>query len=264
MAMLLGLEESTRTALRKKDGWIFIDYLSEEELSIIKAIAVFEMGNLNILLDKDKMFTIAEEYAATGIRLLKERVFSGGYGTFAKKFESDLVTVFENVIKSSIDKPKGIEVKKKSPAVSRVNPLLENAMYSFTNALEFCQKNEERHRQATIVEMDQAVEYIFKALLFQVNSTEFMEKDWEHLTYDKAMKKVEDLGIAIPSKSLLQKAHSARNKAQHRGIIASASWMRVHLKNVYCFLNQFCTDNFQFDITKEIPEDLLLDFINSS
>ena len=258
IAMLFGVKARTRTRLKKKDGWIYVDYLNDDEESIIKAIAVFEAGDLNVLLDKDRVYTIAEEYAATGIKLLKAKVFSGGYGTFAKKLESDLITLLESKVTASPTKAP------KKPRASKTNPLLENAMHSLANALEFFQKTEERHRQATLVEMDQAVEYALKALLFQVDSSKFMGKDWAHLTYDKALKKVEELEVAIPNNSLLRKAHSARNKAQHRGVIASASWTRVHLQNVFDFLKQFCAENFQLNIEDMISEELLPDFSNSS
>jgi len=96
IAMLIGFKEGRRVELpRGKKDLIRIEYLNDEEISVIKAIAVIEEGNLDVLLDKRKVYSIAEEYAACGIKLLKNKVFDGGYGSFIKKFESELIDEFK-------------------------------------------------------------------------------------------------------------------------------------------------------------------------
>lgn len=62
-----------------------------------------------------------------------------------------------------------------SPWVDVRNPLLKTAIYSLMNALEFFQRGEERHRQGSLIFMDQAVEYVLKAKLYQVNPIKFLE-----------------------------------------------------------------------------------------
>lgn len=54
------------------------------------------------------------------------------------------------------------------------NPFLESAIQSYSNALEAFQKRGERHRQITLIQMDQAVGYILKAIVFQLDSAEFL------------------------------------------------------------------------------------------
>jgi len=95
MALIIGFHEGTRIKLDKKEGFFLLYHLNDKENSIIKAIAVAEEGDLNILLDKKKVYSIAEEYAAGGIKLLKDKVFSGGYGSYIKKLESELIDEFE-------------------------------------------------------------------------------------------------------------------------------------------------------------------------
>ena len=95
MAMVVGFREGARVELDRKEGFIRIEYLNPNEESIIKAIAVAEEGGLDILLDKRKVYSIAEEYAAGGIKLLKDKVFSGGYGSYIKKLESELTEEYE-------------------------------------------------------------------------------------------------------------------------------------------------------------------------
>lgn len=99
MAMVTGFREGARVKLRKKEGFVRTEYLSPNEKSIIKAIAVATEGSLDVLLDKRKVYSIAEEYAASGIKLLKDKVFSHEYGSYIKKLESELVDEFEKINK---------------------------------------------------------------------------------------------------------------------------------------------------------------------
>ena len=97
MALITGFHEGTRVKLDKREGFFLLYHLNDEENSIIKAIAVAEEGDLNILLDKKKVYSIAEEYAAGGIKLLRDKVFSGEYGSYIKKLESELIDEFERI-----------------------------------------------------------------------------------------------------------------------------------------------------------------------
>lgn len=97
MAMIIGFRNGTRVKLDTRDTFARIEYLNSKEKSIIKAIAVAEDGDLNVLLDKKKFYSIAEEYAAGGIKLLKEKVFGGEPGNYFKKLESDLLDDFKKI-----------------------------------------------------------------------------------------------------------------------------------------------------------------------
>jgi len=97
MALITGFHEGTRVKLDKREGFFLLYHLNDEENSIIKAIAVAEEGDLNILLDKKKVYSIAEEYAAGGIKLLRDKIFSGEYGSYIKKLESELIDEFERI-----------------------------------------------------------------------------------------------------------------------------------------------------------------------
>ena len=50
-----------------------------------------EEGGLEALIDEKKVYAIAEQYAAGGIHILHDRVFSGEFGSFAKHFENLLL-----------------------------------------------------------------------------------------------------------------------------------------------------------------------------
>ncbi|MDG6950198.1 MAG: hypothetical protein JRM77_10245 [Nitrososphaerota archaeon] len=54
------------------------------------AVATDESG-LKVLLDKRKVYQIAEEFASGGIHLLKNDVCSGQFGSYAKRLGERLV-----------------------------------------------------------------------------------------------------------------------------------------------------------------------------
>lgn len=95
MAMMMGLKNGVRLPLKSKEGFIREDYLNNDEKSIIKAIAVNAEENLSVLLDSDKIYQIAEEYAAGGIKYLVDSVFKKQYGSYTTRLESELIEICE-------------------------------------------------------------------------------------------------------------------------------------------------------------------------
>lgn len=109
-AMVVGYHEGARVPLKTKEGYFMKSYLKDEELALINAIAVAEEKSLNVLLDPQKVFSIAEEYAAGGIQLLKEKVFSEEYGSYAKKLESELLRTYEKAVAEQPKSPTPEEI----------------------------------------------------------------------------------------------------------------------------------------------------------
>lgn len=100
MALSIGYQQKNRVKLDTKDGLILLYHVPEELKSIIKAISIAEEGmNLNVLLDEKKVYSIAEEYASGGIKILKSKVLGGEFGSYIKKLESELVDEFEKIKK---------------------------------------------------------------------------------------------------------------------------------------------------------------------
>jgi len=93
-AMIIGFLKGERVKLDKKKDYTRTEYFREEEKLVIKAIAVCESGDLKVLADRKEVYSIAEEFAAGGIGILIEDVCGPQYGTFVKRFESQLVSEF--------------------------------------------------------------------------------------------------------------------------------------------------------------------------
>jgi len=108
-ALVIGYHEGGRIELKNKEGYFRTEYLTDEERALIKAIAVSAEGTLNVLLDDQKVYSIAEEYATGGITLLKARVFGGDYGSYTKKLESELLRAYERLPEAQIKKPETLE-----------------------------------------------------------------------------------------------------------------------------------------------------------
>jgi hypothetical protein len=108
-AMIVGYHEGSKIELKSKEGYFFSDNLKPEELALIRAIAVSEKGSLNVLLDEQKVYSIAEQYAAGGVKLLKNKIFSGEYGSYARKLESDLLRQYEKNLQHKPEESKTLE-----------------------------------------------------------------------------------------------------------------------------------------------------------
>jgi len=96
-AMAYGFSNKTRIPLKKKNDLFLAKDLKAEDEAIVNAIAICEKGSLEIITDKNFTYSIAEEYAHAGIRLLYEKIESIEFGSFWKDFEKDLFESFNNI-----------------------------------------------------------------------------------------------------------------------------------------------------------------------
>lgn len=103
MAMITGFLKGERIKLDKKKDYTRTEYLTEEEKLVIKAIAIYESGDLKVLADRKEVYLIAEEFAAGGIGILIEDVCGPQYGTFVKRFESQLVKEFTKMDQTIVE-----------------------------------------------------------------------------------------------------------------------------------------------------------------
>jgi len=141
--------------------------------------------------------------------------------------------------------------------VLKPNPVLTMALYSFLNAIELFQRKEERHRQATIILMDLAVEYALKAKLYEADSVAFIESQVEHLDFFAALREVKKIeGISREDEVKLTKVHNTRNYAQHRAVIPDSPSTRQYIVWVYEFIKRFVSENFGIDVDSQIPPSL--------
>ncbi|MBA7704059.1 hypothetical protein ES703_112857 [subsurface metagenome] len=97
MAMIYGFLNKSRLKLDKKEGFVREEYLNDEYRTVIKALAIKEEGGLEVLLDLQKVYSIAEEYAAGGISYLKSDVLSKKHGHYDKKLEELLVELHDKI-----------------------------------------------------------------------------------------------------------------------------------------------------------------------
>jgi len=97
MAMVYGFLRGNRLKLDKKEGFIREEYLKDEYRTVMKALAMKEEGGLEVLLNPQKVYSIAEEYAAGGIGYLKNDVFNKKQGSYVKRFEELLVKLYDKI-----------------------------------------------------------------------------------------------------------------------------------------------------------------------
>ena len=121
-AMVTGYREGCKIELKNRKEFFHEKDLTKEENALINAVAVAEGGGLNILLDKQKIYSIAEQYATGGISLLKAKVLSGEYGSYAKKLESDLLRAHEQILQNIQEPSPNPEFNlEKTPTLDLIN-----------------------------------------------------------------------------------------------------------------------------------------------
>jgi hypothetical protein len=129
-AMAVGYYEKSKIELKSKEGYFFSDNLKPEELALIRTIAVSKEGSLNVLLDEQRVYSVAEQYATGGVKLLKNKVFSGEYGSYAKKLESDLLRQYSKMMQNS-------SKKSQTPEEMSDIPIIDLIAGGETNKVEF-------------------------------------------------------------------------------------------------------------------------------
>lgn len=102
MAMAMGFHAKIKDDLKssKTKDYDRVAYLNSTEKALIKAIAVSEnKEDLGILLNPKEVYSIAERYAAGGIKILKNKVFSGEFASYIKRLEAELLEIYKDVKK---------------------------------------------------------------------------------------------------------------------------------------------------------------------
>jgi len=97
IALSVGFKNKHRRKIESREGFVLYKDLHPEDESIIKAIAIYEKGDENILSDPKSVYTISEEYAHSGIIILNEIINSSSYGSFEKRIEKDLFELYKNL-----------------------------------------------------------------------------------------------------------------------------------------------------------------------
>jgi hypothetical protein len=97
ISMLIGFKNGLKNEIKDRDpsGFFRTETLNDKEKSLIKTIAIADQNDLLVLKDKKKVYRIAEEYAAGGIKILKDKVFSSDYADFTKRFEKELSDIIK-------------------------------------------------------------------------------------------------------------------------------------------------------------------------
>jgi len=76
--------------LNKKHEWFWTRDLKDEDIALIKAVAVSKTKDPEILNDEEAVFIESESYASLGFKLLSEMINNSSFDTFEKEFELSL------------------------------------------------------------------------------------------------------------------------------------------------------------------------------
>lgn len=77
LAASVGCESASRTPLsRRQLIFRWPQFSSQEDIPVLRAMAIAETGDTSVLIDQDQLLTIAEEYANSGIEQISLHVVS--------------------------------------------------------------------------------------------------------------------------------------------------------------------------------------------
>jgi hypothetical protein len=96
LAMALGYMNNIKVELKDRLYFFRTSYLDNHEKALLKAIAVSEEGSLDVLSDKKKIYSLAEQYATGGLKLLRNIAF--------EKFGKDLYKKLLPELSSKMEK----------------------------------------------------------------------------------------------------------------------------------------------------------------
>ena len=87
LAMVIGFKNNLRKELKRKNGFVRTEYLNEDDIALIDALGLEETDNTEFLLDQEKIFEIAEEFANTGIDFLMDQICGSDFSSIERRFE---------------------------------------------------------------------------------------------------------------------------------------------------------------------------------
>lgn len=102
LAVMFGYENGVKKPLKpadtEKSGFARERYLLDTDNAVLKAIAISEKKDLEVIGDIKTIYAIAEEYANGGIKFLKEFVFDNP-ASFVKKYAVMLEEIYDRKAK---------------------------------------------------------------------------------------------------------------------------------------------------------------------
>ena len=102
LALAVGFKHDSRRPFDQREEFFFRKDLRREDEAILDAIAVATAGgSLDVLAEPAQVLIIAQEYAHGGIRILADEFEAAPFGTYSKKFETELVSLGEQLAAGS-------------------------------------------------------------------------------------------------------------------------------------------------------------------
>lgn len=99
LALSIGFKNNKKSKFEKRHEFVRLGTFNEKEKALIKSIAISDYGGLEILSNKKEVYEISEKYAATGLKILKEKVLTSSLGSYEKTIEAELIRNYDEIEK---------------------------------------------------------------------------------------------------------------------------------------------------------------------
>lgn len=94
LALVTGFKANMKYKIENTEDFdLRVTYLNESEKALIKAIAIKDTGDFNIISNPAKYYKIAEEYVNAGIDILYDLILDNNY---MNKLENQLINLVKN------------------------------------------------------------------------------------------------------------------------------------------------------------------------
>ena len=93
-----GCRVGERQPFEKRDEFFHVRDLKDRDWALLNALALHAEDDADVTLETDEVFSIAEEYAHAGIRILADMVESSPLEGFQKHLEKRLDDVYEELM----------------------------------------------------------------------------------------------------------------------------------------------------------------------
>lgn len=84
--------------IKNRLGYFRLESTKDEEILLLKTLAMYDSDNIDILTDDKQVYSIAEEYANFGIKILSDTYESTQYGSFHKIIEKDINDLLSEIL----------------------------------------------------------------------------------------------------------------------------------------------------------------------
>jgi hypothetical protein len=143
--------------------------------------------------------------------------------------------------------------------MSDKSPLFVSSMELVAHAVELYTAGKPRKYKFVILHLANSIELILKDLVIDKGQSIYKPKQPQTIGIWEAFEKLQENGVVIPERPIIELLIDDRNTIQHRFSYPDAESVYYYLENVITFLNRLLNDEYGIDLKDVLKSHLALD-----